>query len=69
MKCPVCETNTTTHWFRGFIVGVCLAMLIGFVCGQLFHTLVYDGSFKRVIWHLQEDKEELKKGYVPPRAR
>ena len=52
---------------RGFLVGFFLALLVGFITGQLFHAWQYDGSFKAVIERLELRNEELKKGYVPPR--
>jgi len=66
-RCPVCETNVSEHWMRGFLVGFFLALLVGFITGQLFHAWQYDGSFKAVIERLELRNEELKKGYVPPR--
>ncbi len=64
-KCPVCETNVGQHWMRGFLVGLFMALLIGFVGGQFFHAWQYDGSLKSVIEKLESRNEELRKGYVP----
>ena len=66
-KCPVCETNTTTHYVRGFIVGILLGLLIGFVAGQLFHSWEYGRIAGQKIEKLESKNQELEKGYVPPR--
>ncbi len=67
MRCPVCESNSTTHYVRGFVVAVCLGLLIGFVSGQLFHSWEYGKMFSDRNSKLGDRIEELQKGYVPPK--
>ena len=66
-KCPVCETNVTQHWFRGFLVALFLGILIGFIGGQLFHKWQYGDMWKDRSQRLEIANEELRKGYVPPK--
>ena len=68
-KCVVCETKASDHWIRGFLIGLFMALLIGFISGQLFHAWQYDGSLKAVIEKLESRNEELRKGYVPPKVK
>ena len=66
-KCPVCETRTIDHWIRGFVIGSCLCLLIGFICGQLFHSWQYSKFASQRIEKLEDKNKELKEGYVPLR--
>ena len=65
MRCPVCEMNATAHWLRGFLIGFCMALLIGFIGGQLFHGWQYDRPLKAEIGKLEDRNQELRKGFVP----
>ena len=66
-KCPVCETRTVDHWIRGFLIAIFLGLLVGFIGGQLFHSWQYGRLAEKRIGLLEEKKDELVKGYVPPR--
>ena len=68
-KCPVCETNSSQHWLRGFVIGLFLALLIGFVAGQLFHSWQFKALLGGKIENLESRNDELKKGYIPPRGK
>lgn len=68
-KCPVCEVRAIDHWWRGFIVAICLGLLIGFVAGQLFHSWQFGKVFGGRIEILEERNEELRKGFIPPRGK
>ena len=66
-KCPVCETNVSQHWFRGFLVALFLGLLVGFVGGQLFHSWQYSKFASSRIEKLEDKNKELREGYVPLR--
>ncbi len=69
MKCPICEMDSGSHWLRGFLIGLCAALLIGFIGGQIFHNWQYDRQLKGDIQKLEERNQELRKGYVPPQMK
>ena len=64
-RCPVCETKASDHWLRGFLIGLFMALLIGFIGGQFFHAWQYVGPMRAVIANQELKVEEFKKGYVP----
>ncbi len=63
MKCPICETNATSHWLRGFLVGI--SLLLVFIGGLIFHDWQYDRPLKADNQKLEDRNQELRKGYVP----
>ena len=61
MKCPICGQIDCGYW-RGFIVGISLGILFGFMGGHLF----YHFQIKSFYAYKAAKSEESLKNFAPP---